>query len=180
VHFRPPARPGRAYVNQGEELGLPEHTTLPDDVRQDPTWVRSSHEHRGRDGCRVPMPWEADAPSFGFGPSDATWLPQPADWSELALDVQRGVEGSTYELYRQALRLRREQRLGLGSLEWVEDLGEDVLAFVNDSVLVLANTGSEPVALPTEAEVLQASGELAGEAGAICVPTDVTVWARVS
>ena len=125
------------------------------------------------------MPWEADAPSYGFGPSHATWLPQPAEWRELALDVQQGVEGSTYELYRQALRLRRELRLGLGTLAWVDDAGADVLAFVNDDVLVLANTGTEPVALPEGAQVLLASGDLAGDPGTVLVPSDVTVWARV-
>ena len=174
------ALPGSAYLYQGEELGLPEHTTLPDEVRQDPTWVRSSYDHRGRDGCRVPVPWEADAPSFGFGPTDAGWLPQPAEWRELALDQQRGVEGSTYEVYRQALRLRREHGLGLGSLEWVEGaFGRDVLTFVNDGVLVLANTGTTPVALPQGAKVLLGSGELAGSADQVLVPADVTVWARV-
>ena len=114
------ALPGSAYLYQGEELGLPEHTTLPDEYRQDPTWFRSGHTERGRDGCRVPIPWEADAPSYGFGPSDASWLPQPAVWAEYALDRQRGVPGSTYELYRAALRLRREHRLGAGTLTWVD------------------------------------------------------------
>ena len=94
------ALPGSAYLYQGEELGLPEHTTLPDEARQDPTWVRCGHTERGRDGCRVPIPWEADAPSYGFGPTDASWLPQPAVWAEYALDRQRGVPGSTYEMYR--------------------------------------------------------------------------------
>ena len=84
------ALPGSAYLYQGEELGLPEHTTLPDEVRQDPAWVRSGHTERGRDGCRVPIPWEADAPSYGFGPADASWLPQPPIWAEYALDRQRG------------------------------------------------------------------------------------------
>ena len=82
------ALPGSAYLYQGEELGLPDATDLPDDVRQDPTWVRSGHTERGRDGCRVPIPWEADAPSFGFGPSAASWLPQPAVFGELAVDRQ--------------------------------------------------------------------------------------------
>ena len=78
-------------------------------------------------------------------------------------------------------RSRRELRLGLGSLEWVDDNGSDVLAFVNDAVLVLANTGTEPVALPEGAEVLLASGSLvrADAEGALQVPSDVTVWARV-
>ena len=60
--------PGSAYLYQGEELGLPDATRLPDDVRQDPTWERSNHTQRGRDGCRVPMPWEGSTPSLGFGP----------------------------------------------------------------------------------------------------------------
>src|SRR5205814_1651231 len=83
---------------RGEELGLPDHTTLPDSARQDPTWRRSGHTVRGRDGCRVPVPWEADAPAYGFSPSGHSWLPQPAEWAEYALDRQRGVPGSTYEL----------------------------------------------------------------------------------
>ena len=65
------ALPGGAYVYQGEELGLPEVEDLPDDVLTDPTWERSGHTHRGRDGCRVPIPWEGDAPPFGFSPEGA-------------------------------------------------------------------------------------------------------------
>ena len=167
--------PGSAYLYQGEELGLPEHTTMPDEFREDPTWERSGHAERGRDGCRVPIPWEADSPSYGFGPTDASWLPQPASWSEYALDRQRGVPGSTYELYRTALRLRAEHGLGLGTLTW-EDAGDGVLAFRNGDVLVLTTFGAEPAALPAGAEVLVSSGPL-DEDGR--VPQDVTVWARV-
>ncbi|MDF2443722.1 MAG: alpha-glucosidase, partial [Subtercola sp.] len=71
------ALPGSAYIYQGEELGLPESIDLPDAARQDPTWFRTHGERYGRDGCRVPIPWEAGAPSYGFGPADAAWLPQP-------------------------------------------------------------------------------------------------------
>jgi alpha-glucosidase len=170
------ALPGSAYLYQGEELGLPEHTTLPDEVRQDPTWFRSRHEHRGRDGCRVPIPWEADAPSYGFGPTDASWLPQPPEWAELAVDRQRGVPGSTYELYRSALRLRAAHRLGTGELTWTGEDGPAV-GFRNRDVVVLTNFGPEPVTLPDSAEVLLASAPL--EAGGE-VPADVTVWARMS
>ncbi|HEY0535961.1 MAG TPA: glycoside hydrolase family 13 protein, partial [Actinoplanes sp.] len=129
------ALPGSAYLYQGEELGLPEHTTLPDEYRQDPTWERSGHTERGRDGCRVPIPWEADAPSYGFGPSDASWLPQPGSWAEYALDRQRDVPGSTWELYRGALELRRSHRLGTSGLTW-EKSADDVLAFRVADVLV--------------------------------------------
>lgn len=178
--------PGSAYLYQGEELGLPEHTALDDDLRQDPAWWRSGHTERGRDGCRVPLPWAADAPGFGFSPTGATWLPQPDAWAAYALDAQKGVPGSTYEMYRAALRLRHDYRLGSGSLAWVEGLapaaddGDDVVAFTNREVLVVANLGSGAVTLPDDAVVLQASAPLgADDEGRTLVPTDVTVWARL-
>ncbi|MCP3784586.1 glycoside hydrolase family 13 protein [Micromonospora sp. A3M-1-15] len=167
------ALPGSAYLYQGEELGLPEHTTLPDEARQDPTWERSLHTQRGRDGCRVPIPWEADAPSYGFGPTDASWLPQPPVWAEYALDRQRGVDGSTYELYRTALRLRREHGLARGPMRWLTS-GDEVLTFTNGGLTVLTNFGADPAPLPAGAEVLASSAPLDGDA----VPTDVTVWFR--
>ncbi|MEU7714099.1 alpha-amylase family glycosyl hydrolase [Micromonospora chalcea] len=168
------ALPGSAYLYQGEELGLPEHTTLPDEARQDPTWARSGHTERGRDGCRVPIPWEADAPSYGFGPTDASWLPQPSTWAEYALDRQRGVAGSTYELYRTALRLRREHALARGPLRFLSS-GDEVLTFTNGDLTVLTNFGAEAAPLPAGAQVLVSSAPLDGPA----VPTDVTVWFRV-
>lgn len=174
------ALPGSAYVYQGEELGLPEHTTMPDDVRQDPTWLRSGHTHRGRDGCRVPLPWQADAPSYGFGPRPLSWLPQPATWREHALDAQRGVPGSTYEVYRGALGLRSAQRLGSGSLEWLPGWGEDVVALANGDLTVIANLGTTPVTLPERAVVLIASEELDEDDGVVSLPPDVTVWARLA
>ncbi|MER5702721.1 glycoside hydrolase family 13 protein [Micromonospora sp. NPDC002296] len=170
------ALPGSAYLFQGEELGLPEHMTLPDEARQDPTWERSGHTERGRDGCRVPIPWEADAPSYGFGPTDASWLPQPPVWAEYALDRQRGVPGSTYELYRTALRLRREHGLGRGTLFWLSS-GDEVLAFRNGEVAVLTNFGDAAAPLPAGAEVLHASAPLTDDGA---VPTDVTVWFRTA
>jgi len=185
------ALPGSAYLYQGEELGLPEATQLPDDVRQDPTWFRSEHHVVGRDGCRVPIPWQADAPSYGFGPSDQTWLPQPDSFRALAVDRQDGVEGSTLELYRTLLRMRRELHLGGSSLRWVDGYQDDVLAIAvstqpsgtddladgdHGSLLVLVNFSDAPVPLPEGAEVLVSS---VGSTGERMVPTDVAVWARL-
>ena len=167
------ALPGAAYLYQGEELGLPDHTTLPDSARQDPTWRRSGHTVRGRDGCRVPVPWEADAPAYGFSPSGHSWLPQPAEWAEYALDRQRGVPGSTYELVRAALRLRREYGLGGGDLTWRSDRG---VTFSNGEILVMANPGPDPVPLPDGARVLLSSEPVDGRT----VPVDVTVWATTA
>ena len=176
------ALPGSAYLYQGEELGLPDATRLPDDVRQDPTWERSNHAQRGRDGCRVPMPWEGSTPSLGFGPGERSWLPQPPEYGALAVDRQRGVEGSTLELYRQLLTLRRQLRLGRGSLTWYDAGSDDVLAFTTSAadgrtVLVLANLGPDPAPLPDGARVLVTSSpDVSAEHG---VPIDAAVWAEI-
>ena len=174
------ALPGGAYVYQGEELGLPEHTSLPDEVRQDPTFARTGGVELGRDGCRVPMPWEQGAPALGFSPTGAAWLPQPAAYSDLAVDAQTGVEGSTLELYRTLLRLRRERRLGLAALAEVEGPGDDVLGYVATApdgarTLVVANLSTEQIGLPEGASVLVASGELVDGR----VPADTAVWAEL-
>nr|WP_229661778.1 alpha-amylase family glycosyl hydrolase [Phycicoccus endophyticus] len=174
------ALPGSAYVYQGEELGLPEHTTMPHEARQDPTFHHTGGRVVGRDGCRVPMPWAKAEPSFGFGPGDEPWLPQPEVYGELAVDQQEGVPGSTLELYRTLLRLRGDLALGSGSLAWDELTGEGVLAFRSaradgsGEVLVVTNAGARPLALP-DGEVLVASGPL-GDDGVL--PTDTTVWVR--
>ncbi|AWB85518.1 glycoside hydrolase family 13 protein [Mycetocola zhujimingii] len=171
------ALPGGAYIYQGEELGLPEVIDLPDDARQDPTWFRTNRERYGRDGCRVPIPWEAGAPAYGFNSTGDAWLPQPADWAPYARDAQVGVEGSTLELYREALRVRREQSLGLGTLEWIDGLGDNVIAFTNGTVTVVANTSTTDVALPASlagAELILSSGAFDGAT----LAGDTTVWLR--
>lgn len=170
------ALPGSAYVYQGEELGLPEAIHLPDESRQDPTWFRTNGEKYGRDGCRVPIPWEAEAPAFGFNDTGRSWLPQPENWSQFARDRQEGVPDSTLELYKRALALRAEHDLGNGALEWLEGYGSEAIAFRNSRVTVIANTGTEPVQLPAgdgpgTRIVLQSAAVDDGT-----LPPDTTVW----
>ncbi|GGL36774.1 glycoside hydrolase family 13 protein [Phycicoccus endophyticus] len=142
------ALPGCAYLYQGEELGLPEHTTIPDEDRQDPTFARSGGTLAGRDGARVPIPWAADAPAYGFSPNGRSWLPQPATWGPYAVDVQHEDPASTLALYRRALRLRRTHRLGTGELVWLEDPNPAVVTFGVGDVVVRSNFGESPVPLP--------------------------------
>lgn len=149
------ALPGSMYIYQGEELGLPEVLDLPDSARQDPAWRRSGGTDGLRDGCRVPIPWSGEAPSYGFGPGSASWLPQPAEWAELSVERQQGVDGSTWEFYREALRVRRaEPSLGEGPLEWLDHLG-DVLAIRRpaedgSAVVAIINLNNTVVHLPAE------------------------------
>lgn len=185
--------PGSAYLYQGEELGLPEDFELPDDARADPVWFRSEGEDVGRDGCRVPIPWTADGPSFGFGPSARSWLPQPEFWGSFAVDAQLGVADSTLEMYRRTLaQRRREPSLGDGPMSWLELPTPGVLAFRRftpdsdePSVVVVINTTEEPVHLPADwgTEVLATSGEdiaaiSEGDSDHLVVGGETAVWLR--
>ncbi len=156
--------PGGAYVYQGEELGLPEVEDLPEEALRDPIWERSGHERRGRDGCRVPLPWSGDAPPFGFGPPGSTpWLPQPASWAALSVAAQSGDPSSMLELYRAALGLRATHRgLAGAAFRWLPS-PDGVLLFERDAGLVVAvNLGQEPFALPAGLDVvLRSDGQTA-------------------
>jgi len=164
------ALPGSAYLYQGEELGLREVTEIPDSERQDPSFFRNPGVEIGRDGCRVPLPWTAEGPSFGFG-SGGAHLPQPEWFAEYAVAKQDGVEGSTLELYRKALHLRSELQAD-EELEWVETGNPDVLHFSRPGGWhTLTNFGGESVDLPA-GEVVVSSGPL--EEGKL--PSDTTAW----
>lgn len=164
------ALPGSAYLYQGEELGLPEVADIPADQRQDPTYFRTAGAEIGRDGCRVPLPWTTDGPSFGFG-ADGAHLPQPAWFADYAVQAQEADPASTLRLYRDALRLRRELLAG-EDFAWVE-AGPDVVAFQRPGGwLSVTNFGDLPVPAPP-GRVLLASAP--GATGGT-VPPDTTVW----
>ncbi|MDT0393681.1 MULTISPECIES: glycoside hydrolase family 13 protein [Streptomyces] len=164
------ALPGSAYLYQGEELGLPEATDLPDTARQDPVWERSGHRIRGRDGCRVPLPWNADGPALGFSSTPDTWLPQPSSYAAYAADTQRDDPDSTLSLYRRLLSLRRRYGLGAGELRWLPS-PPGLLRFANGPVEILANLTAESVPLPSGARVLTASTAVSDR-----LPADGTIW----
>ncbi|GAB3586766.1 glycoside hydrolase family 13 protein [Amycolatopsis endophytica] len=168
------ALPGGAYLYQGEELGLEEVEDLPEEVLRDPKWERSGHTQRGRDGCRVPLPWSGAAPPFGFS-TGTPWLPQPARWSAKTVSAQDADPRSTLNLYREALRIRKENpAFGDGALSWL-DSPPEVLAFRREpGVVCVVNLGEEPAALPPHRKVLLASGEPGDE-----LPPDAAVWLAV-
>ncbi len=172
------ALPGSMYLYQGEELGLPEHTTLEPQYRQDPTFARTNGQRVGRDGCRVPLPWESGVGAAnGFNTTGKSWLPQPEIYDAYSRDKQDGVAGSTLELYKHALKLRAELKLGEGSFEWVaEYVGEKSLGFRNGEILVVHNFGHEPISLPA-GEVVASS--LHGMTSGHALVAEQTVWLKI-
>ncbi|MFH8565275.1 glycoside hydrolase family 13 protein [Streptomyces sp. NPDC017988] len=177
------ALPGSAYIYQGEELGLPEVTDLPDEVRQDPAFFRSAGQDGTRDGCRVPLPWSGERAPFGFGPAEGgpSWLPQPESWRDLSVAAQTGDPTSTLEFYRSALAVRREHpALGAGrGVEWL-DAPEGVLAFrrtcATRAFVCTVNLTASPVTLPTPGDLLLASADVTPGADETVLPADSTLW----
>ncbi len=174
------ALPGCAYLYQGEELGLPEVLDLPDELRQDPAFLRTGES---RDGCRVPIPWSGELAPYGFGPagSDLSWLPAPTTWRALSVAAQTGTPGSTLELYRAALRIRHTHPAlaGLGGITWLET-GPGVLAFqreAGDTVLTcVVNISDAPVVIDGYGTPLVASSTLTERDGGHLLPVDAAVW----
>jgi alpha-glucosidase len=180
------ALPGSAYMYQGEELGLPEVLDIPVEFLVDPQGIQSGDPAKGRDGCRVPLPWSEEAPVYGFGPrgSTASWLPAPAAWGERSVAAESGDPGSMLELYRSALALRRQQpELGAETddtaLVWLP-APAGVLAFRRGNGFVCTvNTGSEPATVPVPGTLLLASAEVSVAPGGATLPADSAAWWRI-
>ena len=175
--------PGSVYLYQGEELGLFEVADIPWDALEDPQATMTAHGDalKGRDGCRVPLPWEAEKNDFGFSSPKThapAHLPQPAWFAGHAVDAEETDEGSMLHYYRRALALRAELLTATGdtSLTWVDGYDDQVIAYRRPTadgraLTSVTNFGARSVELP-EGEVLLASAELSDGK----LPTDATAW----
>ncbi|MBE1608233.1 alpha-amylase family glycosyl hydrolase [Actinopolymorpha pittospori] len=147
------ALPGATYLYQGEELGLPEVVDLPLTVLKDPMYHRSNGARRGRDGCRVPLPWANNPHHHGFSPPTTTtppWLPQPTTWTELAVETQQATTTSTLHLYQQALTIRTNHPdLTTTTLTWTPTTHPGLLTFTRGTHFACTtNTTNHPLPNP--------------------------------
>lgn len=183
------ALPGCIYMFQGEELGLFEVADLKAADLQDPIWRRNVvikqiekpvsglayiHTQKGRDGCRVPLPWEDRGTSFGFG-SAGSHLPQPAWFRDFSVAVQEGKQDSTLEMYRKALKFRSLIQDG-EELKWRSTGDVGVLHFARHNKWeCIMNFSSKAFKIP-KGKILVSSGELSGRAGNYRLPKDTAIW----
>ena len=190
------ALPGCVYIYQGEELGLFEVEDLKHQDLQDPIWSRNIvtkrervfykgygkfvegvavvHTDKGRDGCRVPLPWTISGKSFGFG-SGGSHLPQPLWFKDFSVEAQSAQAGSTLEIYRTALKARKKYQ-STEDLTWIKSGDPQVLHFARaNGWHCIMNFDGGPYKLP-KGEVLVASGKISGGK----VSKDTCVWVKVA
>jgi alpha-glucosidase len=156
---------GTVCLYQGEELGLPEAQVAFEDL-QDPYGITMWPEYKGRDGCRTPMPWEAQAPHAGFSIAEKTWLPLDVRHRALAVDQQTAPD-SLLAYFKQLIAWRKQQpALIHGEMQLWESHAQ-TLSFVREhgeqSILCVFNFSDQTaeLTLPTGwvgAQALQGSG----------------------
>jgi alpha-glucosidase len=171
------ALPGTVFLYEGQELGL-EEVDLPAALRQDPVFLHSNGAQKGRDGCRVPIPWATTGTGLGFT-SGTPWLPIPSDWRSKSVEAQAVDESSFLHLYRSALAGRYESPpLREGSFTWRESAAGTLVferTHEHETVVCAVNVDARTLELPP-GEVLIASAATTHAT----LPPWTAAWVRVS
>lgn len=140
------ALPGPWLIYQGEELGLTQPELAHQDVT-DPLDLLYWPDGPGREGSRVPLPWDAHSKGQGFS-NGTPWLPM--DWPETTARAHPDAQ-SLIAFYTKVLSLRRE--LGWDTADIIAfDHDSDVLRFTLETpsaqFTVVANYGPAPIDRP--------------------------------
>lgn len=153
---------GSILMYQGEELGLPEADLTRDQLR-DPVGDLYWPAHKGRDGCRTPMPW---SPGHALGFSRGSpWLPAAPEHASLTVADQEADPDSPLALSRALIALRKAHpALRLGDIAF-RDAPPPMAVFERagegERLLCAFNLGDGPApadAAWTEGETLLAVG----------------------
>ncbi|WP_338844545.1 alpha-amylase family glycosyl hydrolase [Massilia sp. W12] len=140
---------GTPCLYQGDELALPEAQVAFEDL-QDPYGIAFWPEFKGRDGCRTPLPWDANLPNAGFS-SAKPWLPLAPEHVARAVLQQTQDPDSAYNFACAFLRWRKQwPQLLRGGIAFY-DAPEPVLALVRSqpgapTLLAAFNLGREDLA----------------------------------
>lgn len=157
--------PGSTYIYNGQELGLP-NGQMADSDRQDPIFFRTNGAQKGRDGARVPIPWSGELAPFNFS-TGKPWLPIQQSWQEFTVERELADPGSSLNLYRTALKLRKKEFVSAGELTWSNRDG--ILSYRRGRIEVVLNTTDQPIAITQE--LLLSSQQDSG-----VIPPNAAAW----
>jgi alpha-glucosidase len=173
---------GNLFLYQGEELGL-HQSAVPFDQLQDPEAILNWPDNMGRDGARTPIPWQHDAPYYGFS-NAKPWLPVELHHPQQSVSAQASNPDSILAFSKQVFALRKQdQVLRLG--DWIfSDEQSGLIAFErryqNQSRCCVFNTTDKPIAfksldlgsltpLIAVGKCLDSNGEFAPQSGSIWI-----------
>jgi alpha-glucosidase len=156
---------GSVCLYQGEELGLPQTDMLFEELT-DPPGIRFWPEYKGRDGCRTPIPWNADEPEAGFT-TGKPWLPIKQPQAVLNVAGEEADPESMLNFYRRVLTWRKGQDALVDGDIVFFNTAEPVLAFRRsaESGNMLCVFNLSPQALTVTVADLAPEGQPEGVSG---------------
>ena len=173
------ALPGSFYIYNGQELSLPD-AEVADEYRQDPVFHRTRGAQKGRDGARVPLPWNSEEPELGFT-GGVPWLPIPKSWRNLSINKQEEDPASSLNLYRHALRVRRQFFNGDKEITWRENGRDGLLVFERSNLMILLNTSDdEKTYIASGKLALSSHPEITSDGMQIILPKASACWVEKS
>jgi alpha-glucosidase len=136
---------GTPTLYYGDELGM-QDVAIPPERVMDPWEKNEPGLGVGRDPVRTPMQW-SDAPHAGFSTA-MPWLPIAPDFAMTNVSTEQADTGSTLSLYRELLRLRRQEpALHIGGYSGLPASG-DIVSYVrhhgDSRFLILLNLATSP------------------------------------
>lgn len=162
--------PGTVLLYQGQELGLPQPQLEHADIT-DPYDQKYWPDGPGREGARVPMPWDNTQKNFGFSDGDP-WLPMR--WPKSCAANQQRSAGPLRKV-RQWLKQRKQLSLhaaSIGSWSREGDLVTMMLQAVEPLSLFLNFAQAESATLRgeciTASADIQPVNQLPPRSGAVC------------
>ncbi len=134
---------GTPIIYYGEEVDMQEYEITKDELR-DPQGIRFWPDIKGRDGCRLPFPWDSKLTNQGFNSGTKPWLPAV---NKLSLDQAKADSGSTFHVLQEMLQIRKKiPALQNGSYRKIL-LDGDCFVFErkteDETMLIVANFSTE-------------------------------------
>lgn len=136
---------GTPFLYNGEEIGQRD-ISLKRRELLDPLGKKYYPFHKGRDGCRAPMQWDASE-NAGFT-SGNPWLKLHPNYKTRNIAAQQKEENSIFNLTRKLIALRKKYiALRRGDFVHLADAPKKVLAYLrkdeNETILVALNFSSK-------------------------------------
>jgi alpha-glucosidase len=153
-----------ALIYEGQELGVVNVDPKRVEDVKDPIGRLGWPKEKGRDGERLPMPWNGDTDA-GFSTSKTPWLPVSPDYKTRNVAVETRDPNSLLNFYRTLIKLRKQDaQLRDGEFVGLDVDNPNVISFLRKTpdgkaVLVSLNFSSSAQELKFDLQAAGVSGK---------------------